>query len=317
MRYFITHFLLCFIVCCANVSFGLDITFKKEAQVADNFVVLGNIADFSENSPLAEALTEMVVAQAPEPGSTAQLVARTVIRDILRKNPLPRSTRWFGSATIILHRAGMEITAADIFKEIDTYLASKKDILPEAELTFTAGKKPLPFFLPEGKIDWEIRPSDPDIIGSSHFSVIIKVDNRVRKNLRVAGKVKAVTRIVVAKDDLQRGAMITPDMITMATADISRMSHPFFTMRDVIGKKLKRTIYKGAAIERSLVEYPPVIVKNQLVKIVVQKGNLFISASGVARMNGKMNEVIRVQNLSSRKLIFCKVAAPGIVEVII
>ncbi len=317
MRYLFTYFFTCIIIFFANQSFALDITFKKEAQVADNFVVLGDIADFSETSPLTEALTEVVVAQAPKPGSNSQIVGQTVIRDILRKNPLPRSTRWFGSATISVHRAGMEITASDIFKEIDTYLASKKELFPEAELIFTASKKPLPFFLPKGKIDWEIRPSDPDIIGSSHFSVIIKVDNRVRKNLRVTGNIKAITRIVVAKNDLQRGTIITPEMITMTTTDISRMSQPFFSMRDVIGKKLKRSIYQDTAIEKSLVEYPPVIVKNQLVKIVVQKGSLFVSASGVARMNGKMNEIIRVQNISSRKLIFCKVAAPGIVEVVI
>jgi flagella basal body P-ring formation protein FlgA len=57
------------------------------------------------------------------------------------------------------------------------------------------------------------------------------------------------------------------------------------------------------------------VARGQMVKIVLISGALRVTATGIASMNGVKNQVIRVRNISSRKLLYCRVLAPGIVEV--
>jgi flagella basal body P-ring formation protein FlgA len=65
----------------------------------------------------------------------------------------------------------------------------------------------------------------------------------------------------------------------------------------------------------SSIEIPPLIRKGQLVKIHINHNGMHLSASGISSMNGKQDQIIRVVNTVSKKMIYCKVSAPGIVEV--
>ncbi len=44
---------------------------------------------------------------------------------------------------------------------------------------------------------------------------------------------------------------------------------------------------------------------------------MLLTATGLAHSDGKIDDLIRVQNLNSNKVVFGRVAGPGIVEVIL
>jgi len=150
---------------------------------------------------------------------------------------------------------------------------------------------------------------------SSRFSIILRVDGRVRKNLSLPGHVQAVAPVAVASANLPRGAILTPSNTFMEKRNLALLKDPCLTTRTLFGKRLKHAVRAGNAIRSSYIESPPLVQKGQLVKIIFNNGPLFLSATGVARMSGKRDEIIRVQNSSSKKMIFCKITAPGIVEV--
>lgn len=316
MRY-ITSIILLISIFSAASSYSLEITFKPNADIVNNNVLLGDIVTFDESSDVTEVLSAKIIGKAPEPGEISYLSSREIIRNILRKTTLSPSTLWSGSATVKVIRLGQKIGPADIKKAISEYLGNNKNNLPNAEISFEPHSLPLPFMIPKGNITWEVIPSNPRILHSTRFSLIIRVDDRVRKNFSIPGSVKALAPIAVATKNIKRGQILSPDNTVLTVKNITQHKNPCFSLRKILGKRIKHTIRAGNVIQTEDVEIPPLVLKGQLVKIIFQQGPLYITASGIARMSGKLNDIIRVQNAKSRKLIFCRVTAPGIVEVII
>jgi flagella basal body P-ring formation protein FlgA len=114
---------------------------------------------------------------------------------------------------------------------------------------------------------------------------------------------------------VRKGSIITADQIELTRRDISRLDTPYPSIDQVVGLQAKRTIRAGRALDSHNVEPPPVIRKGEPVKIIVDKGALQITTSGVAIMDGRPGDFIRVKNIRSSKLVYCRVDAPGVVSV--
>ncbi len=128
---------------------------------------------------------------------------------------------------------------------------------------------------------------------------------------------EAFTRVVVSSGPLKKGQILEPQDVSTAVMDISSMNNPGLEMEDFIGKKLQRSLRAGSPIYSSMVEALPLVRRGERVKIVINSGPLHITATGLARSDGLEDEMIRVQNISSNKIIHCRVAAPGLVEVML
>ncbi len=300
----------------ANPCFGLDVTFKQSSLVKNDTVLLADIASMSEVSPLAKALGSQIVGSAPDAGSAAVLDAREIIHKIEKtQNSSLKSVIWKGAPLVTLTRESVIITSEKIRQIIDDYLKKNRHRLPDAQISFTPDMLPLPFELETGSHSWDVIPSSPNIIGSSRFSIIFKVNGKVRKNFSVTGQTKAITSVVVTTRRLKYGEILTSEMVTVADRDISSLPGYSRAVTEVIGSVLKRNLSEGAPLDPESVELPPVINRGELVKIVVSTGGLQVTATGIARSNGRQDEMIRVQNTNSNKLIYCRVEAPGLVEV--
>ncbi|WP_457576586.1 flagellar basal body P-ring formation chaperone FlgA [Desulfomarina sp.] len=308
-------FLIVFIISTTSPAYGLQITFRKNATVNGSTITLGDIVDFDEDSEFSRALATQVIGQAPLPGETVSLRSLNIKNYLLTKLDLPDHTLWQGSPSVSLSRLGIYIGPTRILKIIDEYLKKNKKNLPDAEIHFNPGVLPIPFTLPAGKLTWEVVPSNPRILGSSRFSIIFRVDDRVAKNMSIKGKLEALAPVVIAAARLSKGTILNRSHLTLATKDLGRYSSAGTNITDFIGKRLKRSLREGSVITTSMIEGRPVIKRGQRVKIVLHHGNMFLSAVGIARNNGRQDQMIRVQNISSNKIIYCRVAAPGLVEV--
>lgn len=295
---------------------ALEITFIQSGSVSKDTVLLSDITNVSEETPLSKALGSQIVGISPDPGLVNLLDAREIIKKIEKShNSKLQGVIWKGSPLITVTRESETITTEQIQKIIDDYIAENNLRFPDVEVTFTPESLPLPFEIHTGSLSWDVIPSSPEIIGSSRFSVIFKVDNKVRKNFSVKGHTKAVTSVVTATRRLKYGEIITPEMVTITDRDISAVQSYSKTLSEVIGSVVKRNVREGSVIGPDAVELPHVIKKGELVKIVVNHSGLVLTATGIAKSNGRLDEVIRVKNTNSNKLIYCRVQAPGLVEV--
>lgn len=297
--------------------FALEITFKSKTEVTTDYITLGDLVSFDENSALTSSLSSKVIGRSPDPGKRLSLDSILVRDSIMRKSSLSRNTLWTGSRVVKVFRPGQKISSKQLVNAIDKYLKAQRHKLPKAKIEFQPRSLPLPFMIQKGALDIEVIPSHPSIIKSSRFSLIIRVDGKVRKNLSIQGKLKAMAPVVIVTESLQRGSILTQGNTKTIVKDLTEYDAPHTDQRQILGKRLKRTLRANRVINAEDVEIPPMIRRGQVVKIIFYQGSLYLTATGIARSDGKLNQIIRVRNESSNKLIRGKVTAPGIVEVMI
>ena len=298
-----------------STGFTLEISFSPSAEVTSSFVTLGDIANFSENSSLAIALASKHIGHAPKPGKSVPLDTE-IIRSKLQKSlPKDTSLQWKGASITLVLRKGITIGPHEIESSITDFLEEEKSNLPVADYLFIPRELPLPFVLPSGQLEIDIVPANPDIIGSRRFSLIYRIDGKIEKNISIRGKLEAMATVAILTRNVKRGAILQPDMVQLQTKDLSKLRSPCTDLREVLGKKLTRSLRSGSVLDLSSIDFPPLIHKGQLVKILINHNGLHLTATGIASMNGKQDQIIRVMNSGSQKTIFCKVAAPGLVEV--
>lgn len=129
---------------------GLQITSFATAEISNGFITLSDIASFSEESPMATALGSRRISAAPPVGKSLTIQTKDVQKKLSRELDLKTDLLWNGSASTVISRKGIRITAADITNSIDTFLLEMQDSLPEAEYTFAPRQLPLPFDIPTG-----------------------------------------------------------------------------------------------------------------------------------------------------------------------
>ncbi len=303
-----------------SFAHSLEIIFKPAVTVEGSGITLGDVADFSEQSEYAAALASLYICKAPDPGKTTAFRAIRIKNHLGKTNKLQDSIDtlyWKGSPVIKVSRSGTIIGPNKILSIIDTFLAQNSKAFPNATVQFTPSRLPLPFAVPVGELSYDVIPSDPAIIGSSRFSIIFKVNNTVVKNMSVIGKLAVFADIVVAGKPLVRGQLLTSEDLELKRMEISRTPDSFFSVQDLAGKRLKRNMRAGSVFRESHVEPMPIILQGQKVKMVLQNPSMILTATGLARKDGAAGDIIRVQNIHTSKIIICRVAGPGIVEVIL
>lgn len=294
---------------------AFDITFRGSADISEKSVTLGDIADLDSHSELAKALAGQTVATSPEPGQKIDLDTSGIVKKLSMAIASPADVKWLGAGTVTVTRQGVTITPKAVDDIIRNYIAAQAGVLPDAIYTFSPKDPPLPFMVPTGDLQWEVTPSNPGIIGSSRFALIGRIDDQVVKNFSVRGSLEALAPVAVAVSSLRRDALITEADVRMEPRDLSTLRNPCLYLNQVLGKKVLRNTAAGSVIDLAAVEFPPLVKKGALVKIIGQRNGLELTATGIARTDGQEGQIIKVKNTSSDKDIFCRVTAPGLVEV--
>lgn len=306
---------ICILLALLEPAPAFEVTFKQSAQVDDAVIKLGDVARCDEDSPMAEALASQPVGQAPNVGETLVLRSQNIKQYLLSSHSLPDNITWNGSPTIRVSRQGVVITAERIATFIAEYFSNNKKSLPNADIKFIPGAQPLPFMLPKGDLICDVIPANPGILGSSSFSLIFKVDGKVVKNMSVRGKIEALAQIVIAAEPLKKGLVLEPQHLALVNMDIDDIATPEFDTSNLVGMQLTKAVSKGSPVLGSMVEEVSIIKRGQKVKIVIDSGALHLTTTGLAFTDGKLDQMIKVQNIESNKTLYGRVSGPGVVEV--
>ncbi len=292
----------------------IEILFQEKGLIAGDRILLGEIASVTLDGERNEALEQSPVAITPKLGEIHTLEPQNVI-SFLQTTLVADTIKWQGPKSIQVQRDGFIIDKARIQEILSTYIGQNLNRFPAGDIRLVSLRPPPTFVLPKGKLSYEVTPSKPEIIGSSSFAIIFRVDDKIVKNTSVGGRIEIHAEVVTAAVKLTRGMPITSEHISMVKQNITRLREPFFSPNDVIGMRAKKTISSGRIISKHHVEPLPLINKGEVVKILANKGRLSLSVLGIAGKDGLPGEMIQVRNINSRKLVYCRVYAPGIVTV--
>lgn len=210
---------------------------------------------------------------------------------------------------------GVVIDHEEMTQILDDYLTEQSKMLPQVELRFASVNLPDPFTVPQGRIDHQVMPARPGVLGSRRITLMTRVDDQVVSNQSIRIELEALAEIAVAAEVLRRGTILQPGHVEMRFQDISRLSDPIFSIEDAAGKLVKRSLRLGEPLQAQHVEIPAMIKRGERVVIEVLSSGLTLSAVGEARQDGREGESIRVVNSSSSREVITQVVAPGLVRV--
>ncbi len=309
--------LLAMILATLSPAQAMEISFREKASVSGEVVRLGDVAELGESTAVAASLAQQIVAQAPEAGTPLVLHGQGIVSQLRAKADAPAELSFAGAPATAVSRRAQNIDNERVMAMISEFFASNRHRLPPAQISFTPAAPLLPFAIPEGQLEVEVIPSNPNILGSSSFSLILSVDGRVVKNMSVRGKLQAMAQVVVASQPLRRGLTLDSSHLGEAAVDIDSLPEAQFDPQSLIGRVLTRSLAAGSPILGYMAEEPPVIRRGQMVRMVISTGALQLSATGMAHSDGRLEQMIKVQNLSSNKTIHGRVSGPGVVEVLL
>ncbi|MFM7621657.1 MAG: flagellar basal body P-ring formation chaperone FlgA [Alphaproteobacteria bacterium] len=112
---------------------------------------------------------------------------------------------------------------------------------------------------------------------------------------------------IIAQGDLQLRSVPERDLSSNAVVDL----------KSLVGMEVKRTLKEGAIIRKNAIAAPILVHKKELVTLTLETNQMRLTAQGQAMDDGAMGEVIRVMNLTSKKVISAVVSGKQAATVVV
>ncbi len=151
---------------------------------------------------------------------------------------------------------------------------------------------------------------------SGNTSVGIRCDGSKPWSLYVSAKIIKYADVYVTTRFLARGTHLKQGDFMLEKHDISNQSMGYITkIGAVVGKVLKRPLHHNSIIPPNALHNAMLVKKGDRVTIIAQNMGIKVHMKGKALKNGTEGDVIRVQNLSSKRVIEGRVLSTGVVGV--
>ena len=152
--------------------------------------------------------------------------------------------------------------------------------------------------------------------GHVSLIVVVEINGVVKNKVKLSGWVDIFQPVVCASRDLKRGERIEKDDLYFVKRNISHMSSKILTdMNKIIGLMAKHNVKKDTSIKEWMFEKCPIVDKGDIVTIIAESGDIKVTAPGKVLMKGYAGELVKVQNLMSKKEIYAKIVNGSMVAV--
>lgn len=299
------------------------------ADVFGPDIFLGDIAEIeTDDVDLARRLEQLSLKRATMPGHSRDLTMATV-RVRMRQQSLPEK-----QIVIEADEAAVSVATRSRTVSGDSLVeAARAAVLSDARPT-GAGADPIwdfaeivPFCPDPGAItasDGLLELSVSRLIGTPPGPVVASVDvlvnGAVSRTVMVRCDVRVVLDVPVTTAALQRHDVLDEQTVAVERREFTTLPRGLLLPDIVLGGesggplRATRPLTAGTVLTESMVEFIPVIARGAQVQIIAGTPGIHVSAPGVALEDGRIGQVIRVENSASGQVIRARVIAPGRVE---
>ncbi len=293
----------------------INITINETNLVKSSHVLLKDIAHVQANVFLKEILDKIEIGRSPKPGQIKLFDKKKILSIIEHQQYLPGNIIFNSPQQIYVKRESQRILKSRIREFVDQYLS--KALKGRDYQLKTLNIRGLEQY-PAGTIKLQI---DSDKIINNHGKLSchmkVMIDGTKEDILNISGIVAVHENIFFAKKRLVKGDIISRECVYQKKKNIYNLREGFIkTFDEIKGKMVKSNIGKNQYFKRNFLLEPPLIKKGDMISIVVKNNNLLIVALGISMENGFENELIKVENITSGKLIRGIVKEKSKVEVL-
>ena len=182
-----------------------------------------------------------------------------------------------------------------------------QSIYPNARIEIGIQNKAALSYLPECDHDVIIDNQRPEAVSRTTYSLECRNPNwksyvPVTQEIFIEG-IKAIAPI-------QRGGAITPQNTGIGEVNLNTIrGHLYTSSNPPYGLMASRNIRINTFLTDQLTELPDLVKKGSNVLITAQSGAISVKMNGTALEDGVMGQQIRVQNVSSGRIVYGKVVS--------
>jgi len=294
---------------------NIEINIKEISLVKNSKIVLGDISDINANGFLKEALEKIELGSSPKPGKIKSYDRKKIVFIIQGQRYLPENIVITSPQQIYVKRLSQTISKQKVRQFVAQQL-SRLFENRECQLK-TLNVRGLELY-PQGNTRFRL-DSNKIVNNSGKLSCYIDiiVDEIKEDRLVVSGIVAVYENVLYARNSLKRGETVSRENVYQEKKNIYELSDNFIkTFDEIDGKILKSGVRKGDYLKTNLLAEPPLIKKGDIITLVARNENLLIVTSAISKEDGFENELIKVENLNSGKLVRGIVKGKSKVEVI-
>jgi len=156
-----------------------------------------------------------------------------------------------------------------------------------------------------------------DTIKPGRNSIGVSCPDKKKWTIYTTAIVQIYRNVIVLSQPVRRGEKVDKSNLEFKKKDISNLRMGYFTdLAPLLNKQYSKNLSPGAVINASNITEPKLIKRGEKVTITASSSNLSISMAGVALMDGKKNQNIKVKNLKTKQIIQATVVSRGKVMVI-
>ena len=293
------------------------VAIMAKSEIIKDTILLGKIAKISgKNQQFVEKLKAVVIGKSPLPGKL-RLINEDYIKIRLKQSnvDLSQIILRFPEKIAVL-RSFIEVSESEIKKIASDYIYNniwEKNKVKINNIRLSKKK----ILLPLGKITYQVRPfKNRNIKTPVILPIHIIINGHVEKKITATVNVTVLTEVVVTKIPLGRYRLITKDDVFMQKKNLAKLpSNIIINIKDVLGKRARRTINAGVVLKTDMIENPPLVGRGDNVIIIAESCGLKITAIGEVREKGCRGDRVKVLNTGSNNEIYARVLDANTVRV--
>lgn len=152
-------------------------------------------------------------------------------------------------------------------------------------------------------------------IGHQALKLLIKNKYNETYKITVYVRLTVLKRLAVATHTLKKGEIITKNDFEIKQVEINSVyEYQELEYVNPLGLCATRTIKGNSIIKGEYLTTPILIKRGSIVTIEKKIGNITITLRGIALESGSLNDIIRIKNLTSNKIITGKVISPNKIQ---
>ncbi len=318
-------FLLAATLVCMLYTFVLPAWAKPEetisihvhgtAEVTGPVILLKDLATINAPDFFQEELARIDLGKSPRAGRMKQLSAERITSAVNAIGLEGKQIFVQVPKQVFVKRASQALDPALVEKDVIHFLSG---FFPKGDFELTAFRVRGIQAYPPGDLsvvfDKRYTPSGN---GRLLLHADVWVNGTRLDRLTITGRLTLFRSVVVASKRLERGQIITSADVTLQSMDVfGQKSDLLFSVDQVDGMVMTRTVDIGACVTRDEFRQAPTIEKGAVVKLVARKNRLSIVTLGVCKEDGYKGQPVAVENLTSGKIVRGLVQENGTVEVV-
>ena len=159
----------------------------------------------------------------------------------------------------------------------------------------------------------EVQPTPP--LGLTSFELVWTEAGKVRRGY-ATGVVRVFSKVAVVKSPIRHNEAFTAQNLFFEEREVTALSNRgFYTdAKSIEGLRAQGYLRPGAVVTGSQTQLPLAVTLGQSLELVHRQGSLNLRIRVKALENGRVNDWIRVENQSSKKVLTAKITGPSEVQ---